>query len=243
MSVILDLPELNCEHGLLLLPGGELTQQASFTVNMQKALILFIFLFISVFDVDAQEFEGKIVYDNVYRSKLPNVADEQLTAMLGSSQDYLIKDGNYKSITNDTMMQWQLYRSEENKLYMKMSGVPVIFWSDGAENRDSIIRTEIRKGAETILGHTCDELILTCKSGVQKYYFSRKIKLDPKVFVQHKFGNFNEVVSHTKAIPLKIIIETPQFSLTSTVTQILPSKLEQKEFELPQGSQLQKSPY
>ena len=59
---------------------------------MQKTLILCLLLLLSASAV-AQYFEGKIVYHNVYRSKLPNVADEQLTDILGSSHDYLIKEG------------------------------------------------------------------------------------------------------------------------------------------------------
>ena len=138
------------------------------------------------------------------------------------------------------MMQWQLYRKRENRIYMKTSGVPAIFWNDGAGNRDTVLNAEICKDAETILGYTCDELILTCKTGVQRYYFSREIKLDPKLFAQHKFGNFSEVVSRTRSIPLKIMIETPQFSLMNTAAQIVPAQLEEKEFEPPEGSQLQK---
>jgi hypothetical protein len=210
---------------------------------MQKTLILVLLIFLCASTITAQNFEGKIVYQNVYKSKLPNVEDEQLTAMLGPSQDYMIKDGNYKSITNGTMMQWQLYRKQDNRLYIKMAGVPVVFWNDGGENRDSILSAEIKKGAETIAGHVCDQLTLTCKSGIQKYYFTRNIKLDPQLFTQHKYGNFNEVVSRIRSVPLKVVLETAQFSVTSTATQILPAKLDEKEFELPEGSQLQKSPY
>ena len=210
---------------------------------MQKTLIIFLLLVLSASAVTAQDFEGKIVYKNVYKSKLPNVADEQLTAMLGSSQDYMLKNGNYKSITNGTMMQWQLYRRQDNRLYIKMAGVPAILWNDGGENRDSVLSAEIRKDAETIAGYVCDELVFTCKSGVQKYYFNRDIKVDPRLFTQHKYGNFSEVLSRTRSIPLKIILETAQFSVTSTAMQILPAKLDEKEFELPEGTQLQKSPY
>ena len=210
---------------------------------MQKTLIIFLMLVLSASTISGQDFEGRIVYKNVYKSKLPNVADEQLTAMLGSSQDYMIKNGNYKSITNGTMMQWQLYRKKDNRLYIKMAGVPAVLWNDGGENRDSVLSAEIRKGVETIAGHACDELILTCKSGIQKYYFTRDIKVDPQLFTQHRYGNFSEVVSRIRSIPLKVILETAQFSVTSTATQILPAKLDEKEFELPEGTQLQKSPY
>ena len=44
-----------------------------------------IFLFVTLFAITAfgQNFEGEIVYKNNYKSKMPNVTDEQLTNMMG----------------------------------------------------------------------------------------------------------------------------------------------------------------
>lgn len=210
---------------------------------MKKTIFLSLFLCLFYVHANAQNFEGRIVYENTYKSKIPNVSDDQFNAMMGNEQTYLIKGGNYKSIMDGTMMQWQLYLGNDNKLYMKMAASPVIYWSDGAVNTDEVQKAEINKGVETILGHLCDELVLTCKSGVQRYYFSPKVKIDPKLYSQHKFGNWSEVVSHTKSLPLKIVVENAQFTLVSTATEISPEKLEAKEFELPPGSELQKSPY
>ena len=92
--------------------------------------------------------------------------------MMGTTQEYLIKDGNYKSSANGTFFQWQLYINKDNKLYNKMSNSPTIFWNDGSVNPDEVIKAEINQGVIEILGYQCDELILTCKSGIQKYYFS-----------------------------------------------------------------------
>ena len=45
--------------------------------------------------VSAQNFEGKITYDNHIQSKVSNVSDEQFTRMLGNTQEYYIKCGTY----------------------------------------------------------------------------------------------------------------------------------------------------
>ena len=95
----------------------------------------------------------------------------------------------------------------------------------------------------TVLGYLCDELILICKSGTQKYYFSSKLPLDPIDFEKHKFGNWYEYVSRAKAIPLKSIIETEQFTMESVASEVVPMKLESSDFALPAGAKLQKSPY
>ncbi|MEI9910986.1 MAG: hypothetical protein WDO71_15730 [Bacteroidota bacterium] len=58
------------------------------------------FLLATLFAITSfgQTFEGKIVYTNSYKSKMPNVTDEQFTTMMGSSQEYFIKNGDYKSV-------------------------------------------------------------------------------------------------------------------------------------------------
>lgn len=208
-----------------------------------KTIKLLGLLLITASFAFGQSFEGKIVYKNEYKSKIPNVTDDQFTAMMGPMQDFWIKGGNYKSAMNGTMLQWQVYIHKDNKLYNKLSSSPTALWNDGAVNPDEIIKTEINKGVIDILGYKCDELILTCKSGVQKYYFNPKIKVDAKLFEQHKFGNWSEVLAKTNSMPLKMVIDTPQFSVTSTATEVSPGKLEDKLFELPEGMQVQKSPY
>ena len=188
-------------------------------------------------------FQGKIVYENKYKSKIDNVSNEQLSSMMGTTQEYLIKGGNYKSSTNGTFFQWQLYINSANKLYSKMANSPTIFWNDGSTNPDEVIKAEINKGVTEILGYQCDELILTCKSGLQKYYFSSKLGVDPKLFEKHKFGNWNEIMSRTHGLPLKMVIDNPQFALESIAKEILPTELDDKIFELPADSHVLKSPY
>src|SRR6185436_2471649 len=108
-----------------------------------------------------------------------------------------------------------------------------VYWHDGATNPDQVLKAEVNKNVITILGYPCDELILTCKSGVQKYYFTHKLKLDAKLFVNHKFGNWNEYAAKTNAIPLKMYIDNAQVTLEAVATEVKPMKLEDKEFQLP----------
>src|SRR6188768_1458034 len=110
---------------------------------MKKFIILLVFLAITFSSSFAQNFEGKIVYANVYKSKIPNVTDDQFTTMMGNSQDYFFKDGDYKSVINGTLLQWQLYVNKDNKLYTKMASSPAALWNDGAVNTDEVIKTEL----------------------------------------------------------------------------------------------------
>ncbi|HTH57915.1 MAG TPA: hypothetical protein VL728_17830 [Cyclobacteriaceae bacterium] len=191
----------------------------------------------------AQDFEGKIVYKNDYKSNTASLTSEQLNTMMGTTLEYFIKGGNYKTSTNGTFLQWQLFINKDNKLYNKIAISLSLLWNDGAVNPDEVLSAQINKGVTDILGYKCDELILNCKSGVQKYYFSSQLRVDAKLFEQHKFGNWSEVLSRTNALPLKMIVSTPQFTVESIATQVVPMKLDDKMFELPPDSKTEKSPY
>lgn len=200
-------------------------------------------LLIATLTVFGQSFEGKITYANTYKSKNTKIPDQQWTTMLGSTQEYFIKEGEYKSITNGTFVQWQQYSNKDNKLYTKMANTETLLWNDGSIQGDEVLKVEVNKKVTEILGYKCDEVILTCKSGVQKYYFNTKLSVKTKLFVNHKFGNWFDYLSKSNALPLKSIIDTAQFTLESTATEVKPSKLDAKMFELPAGVQTAKSPY
>lgn len=200
-------------------------------------------LFLSTLTALGQTFEGEIIYSNSYKSKNTKIPDQQWTTMLGSTQEYFIKDGEYKSISNGTFVLRQQYSNKDNKLYTKMANTETLFWNDASIQGDEILKVEVNKKVTEILGYKCDEVILTCKSGVQKYYFNSKLSVDPKLFSNHKFGNWFDYLSISNSLPLKLIIETAQFTMESIATEVKPTKLDNKIFELPAGVKTEKSPY
>lgn len=210
---------------------------------MRTALSIFTLLMLLHVSAIGQNFEGKVTYQNTFKSKLPNVTDEALTQMMGTSLEYNFKNGNYRSVSNGTFLQWQLYVHKDNKLYTKFSNSPSILWNDGAVNPDEVLKSELNKNVIDILGYKCDELVLTCKSGVQKYYFNSKLKIDPKLFEKHKFGNFYDYVSKSKALPLKIIVDNVQFTMESVAASVDEQTIDDGLFVLPADATLEKNPY
>ncbi len=209
---------------------------------MKQILTISIAILISV-AVFGQNFEGKVVYKNSYISKLPNIKDEKFNSLMGNTQEYFIKGGDYKSVTNGTFLQWQLYINKDNRLYNKMSNSETIFWNDGSVNDDSIIEVQLNKETTEILGYKCDELILTCKSGIQKYYFNSKLSVDSKLYTNHKNGNWYEYLKLTNSLPLKVVVDNKQFSMVSIATEVLPLKLNSSTFQLPLNAKTEKSPH
>ena len=210
---------------------------------MTSIFRIFFLLTISGIVCLGQSFEGRVTYETAYKSKIPNVTDALFTEMMGKSQEYNLKDGNYRTTSNGTFLQWQLYVNKDNKLYTKFSNSASILWNDGAVNPDSVLKTEFNKEVIDILGYTCDELILTCTSGIQKYYFNSKLKIDPKPFANHKFGNWYQYLSQSQAVPLKMILDNVQFSVVIVATAIQPQRIDDQLFALPADAKLEKSPF
>lgn len=203
---------------------------------------LVLLLMGGVFPLLSQSFEGKIVYQNTYTSNIPNATSEQFNQMMGTVQEYYIKGSKYKSITNGSVSQMQLYVPSENRLYMQLAVSDTLLWSDGNSNSNEALNYEIKKNQAEILGYTCDALIVDTKMGKTTYYFSEKIKLDPKLYEAHKYGNWALLTGHAKSLPLKIEMETPQFTLISVATEIKEMELGDSFFDLPQLP-AKKSPY
>lgn len=210
-----------------------------------KTVLLAVVMFVSLSRAQspAPTFEGEIVYTNTYKSKNPKLKEQQLTRMLGSVHNYFIKDGDYKTVTNAMFAQWQLYINKDNKVYNKMASSDTLFWYDAEEYDDQLLNSKINKNAVTILGYVCDELILTCVSGVQKYYFNARLRVDSRFFAKHKFGNYYNYISRANAVPLKMIIEDHDFIIESVAKEIIPKKLDKSLFALPANAKTAKSVY
>lgn len=207
-----------------------------------KKLIASLLTVAATLTMTAQNFEGKITYANTWKSKSFMMNDKKLTSLMGDKQEYIVKDGNYKSTPNGTWIQWTMYINKDNKIYSKLLNNETIYFSDAKESEDVILDIKLNKGVTEILGHKCDELVLTCKSGVQKYYFSDDVKVDSKQYINHKFGNWYDVMRMSNAWPLKMIIENDKSSMESVATEIKEMPLDAKLFEIPADAVIKKSP-
>ena len=188
-----------------------------------------------------QTFEGKISYSNTYESKIANLKSEQLDMMMGTRQDYYIKSNSYKSVVNGSFLKMQLYEPLENKAYTLTGANDTLYWEDCSINKDEAIKYELQKNKEVILGITCDVLIIEGAKSKTYYYFNSKYGVDPELFKGHNYLNWYYTISKTKALPLKTVYDSEQFTLTSTATEIKEQKLEDNFFALPEKSKTAKA--
>ena len=201
-----------------------------------------LFLLILTNSVFAQSFEGKIVYSTTLQSKVSGVTDEQLSAMMGKTQQYFIKGGEYFSTADGTFFQWQRYISKENKYYLKYANSENAYWYDGAINRNPDTLLSQNKAALQVLDYTCDELVFKTKDGIHKYYFTSKVPLDSKLFKAHQYGNLYNFLQYANAVPLKEIIIGKEFNMELVATEVSPQVLDSKLFIMPAEVKSQPAP-
>lgn len=200
---------------------------------------LFILLLsLATFPALAQTFEGKIVYANSYKTKQANITDEQWNEGMGTKQDYYIKKNNYRFDMNGTMLKWQVYNGGENKSYIKLTSSDSLYWEDYGINKDPATRYEKVKEKITVMGVPCEGIIIYTPKTKTTVYYNKKYAFDGSVFKTHAYGNWYYMMSKINAIPLKLIVETDQFILTSTATAVTPQQLEDKMFEIDDKSKL-----
>lgn len=185
---------------------------------MPTILIVFITSLLSVSAIN-ENFEGKITYQVRYHSRIPNISSDQLTAMMGTEQEFYYKAGNYKSAVNGTTMEYMMYIADSCKMYMKMVKMDLLMWTDATKETDQILQTQLNKNVDTILGFVCDELIIQSKNSTHKYYFNTAFNINPTESANHKASNWSAYLSAAKALPLKMIIETEQFVAESVAVQ------------------------
>lgn len=185
---------------------------------MPTILILFITSLLSTLHT-TESFEGKITYQVRYHSRIPNVSSDQLSEMMGTEQQFYYKAGNYRSAVNGTTMEYVLYIADSSKMYMKMANMDLLMWTDATKETDEILHTQLNKNIDTILGFVCDELIIKAKNSTHKYYFNTAFSINPTESFNHKASNWSAYLSASKALPLKMIIETEQFIAESVAVQ------------------------
>jgi len=172
---------------------------------------------------------------------MKNFTDEQLEAMIGNKQEYLIKGGNYKSFLNGQSITMQLYDYKTNRIYSRKPKSDTLFWFDASTNTDEVVSFEIKKNVEEILGNQCDAIIMKTKTGTTTIFYSSRFKVDSKIYENHHYGNWAFYVGKTKSLPLKTIIETNSFRMESTATEIKSLELESDYFNIEPKTPIKKS--
>ena len=182
----------------------------------------------------SQSFEGVITFENTYKGKSKNVNGNQLNALMGTKQEYYIKNSNYASLFNGIFVKKQIYLSKEDKGYTITGQSDTAYWEDYKINKDSMLSHQIILNKDTVLGIPCDLLVVQSQNSKTYYYFnSNNLIIDPSNFKGHNYGNWYNVILITKSIPLKTIYENEHFQMISITTKIDKLSVDDSIFTLP----------
>ncbi len=210
--------------------------------KLKKYLLLLLALaciFISAIPFSVP-FTGKIQYRYTFTDLEGNDISGQMGPQHGFEQHYFVSDSNYKSY-NELNNIIQLYNARTNTYYG--------FGKDKTARRiDAMYRssqqykiTKLDK-KEKILGYDCVAIQVETDNTSTIYYYSPEIRINPKGFAKHNFGDFNTYLEATGgALSLKYVITYPKegFIWTVIAQKITPMKLGTNDFEYPEGYSLQ----
>lgn len=202
---------------------------------MKRTIFCVVALCVVPFVATGQYFEGRITYKNTFKGGAVETDVKQMAEMMGDQMDYFIKGGSYKSELNGKTVQYQLFSKTENKLYSKFVPYDTLYWMDVSVDLDPVIETTVLKTQEEVLGVKCSGIEIKTKNGLKyTFYFNTKYAIDWAAYKKHKTGCWAAFTAASKSLPLKSIIESPQFSMTSVAVEIKPEKLDDNAFAVPE---------
>jgi hypothetical protein len=208
-----------------------------------RALLL-TFILSAVFYVSyGQSFEGEVIYSTQCKSKMPGLTDDQLNALGGDTLRYYMKGGDYRSDLNGLMFQWQIYSNHDNKFYTKLRSNDTLYSEDGSINPDTFYHVEVVKNAGVVFGHNCNEIIYTCKSGQQQFWYSTTdYHIDGKLYAKQVYQHWADYLSRANAMPLKIVVDNKMGIEVMTVVGVIEKKIPDSFFVLPANPIIVPSP-
>ena len=179
-------------------------------------------------------FTGKIQYKYSFSDLEGKDITEKAALVLGREQHYFVSDSNYKSHDESNNIT-QLYDSRTNTYFG--------FWKNQTAHRiDALTRTSqkymIRKldKTETILGYKCRAIQVETDETSTVYYYSPLLRINPKGFSKHNFGDWNRYLEATDgALSLKYVITNLKKGYVWTIqaTKITKMQLGAGDFEFP----------
>ncbi|MEO8854525.1 MAG: hypothetical protein ABI359_12150 [Ginsengibacter sp.] len=184
-----------------------------------------------------KNFEGEIIYQFDFISKMPKVDSKMIKNIVGSGSTLSFKQGNYRHDYDGGIVEFDIYNKEDNKAYFKKRNNDTIYWSDCSLPGNKIKNFKFASKKETILGIDCDQLIIEYeKKSEIHYYNSDSIITNPAWFKNFKTNGENLIDEKEKSIFLKSESDFDGFTMISIADKISRHKIDEKIFKIPANS-------
>jgi len=190
----------------------------------------FIILCLILTPCFAQQFEGKIVFQNSFQSKSGDTPNEYLNQLFGTTHNYQVKNGNYKLSGNGKLLQWQIYVVQGNKLFTKLAAGDKLGIKDLGKEVEKVKNVKVNRKSTEILNYICDEFIIHCKNSTHRYFIDSSLNLNPEIFNTSKFNHQLAFLLKNQILPLKMVIEDEMSICESIAIEIKEEKIDENIF-------------
>ena len=186
-------------------------------------------------------FEGTISYRYSFKdTKIPN-AEKVLTPYIGQGSILYFKEGNYRHEYDGSLLEYDLYNTNDNKFYYKKRNNDTLFYTDCSTRGDSILNFVYTPKAETVMNITCDRLVIEYKGKTETHFYnSDLISINPEWFKNFLRDDEYLIDKKEKSIFLKSENTFEYFTVMSTAEKINVIKLDLNKFQIPSTAILMK---
>ena len=175
---------------------------------------------------NADEFEGKIYYQNSFKFDNSKVDSIEVIKGFGSSSVYSYKKGKYHWASFDSGLEFEIFNSELKLMIDKYSTSDSLDLIDVYNKGDSLLSYSINERDTVICGYKCKSIKLRLSSRFdgsefsRTLYYSPDLKIDPSHFegVKSYAGEF--AYKLMKSVPLKIEMEYTGFPLVISICAV-----------------------
>ncbi len=203
-----------------------------------KLYIYFSILFLGLSSCSKSEFEGEIHYQTgkivIFNKELD---EDRVMAFFGNTTVTSFKPGGfYRDESDAKKYAVQLWRAEDTAVYYLSSATAdtALRFKTNTEKRKKFLK-KVEENACTILGYECDMLEVITDRGLKRYYYSKDLPLDPKVYAGFTNSNKDKIMELMPYAYLKIELENKDFKIDFTATKIVEKAVDSSVFELPKG--------
>ena len=194
---------------------------------MKNVLLILFSCLLATTALSQTEFKGSILYDFLVSEIADGIDEAELKAFVGTSSEFFFQEGNYLQTYNGGPKEFDCLDVKHSRFLFKDVLSDTIFQIDPIKDNRFVIKDwETQETKEVILGVECRMLKLQVfdegygMEQILEFYYGKEPEINGEDFNDIKMGFMDFVYGHTNAIPLKMVIRYPQYTLTILATKI-----------------------
>lgn len=185
-------------------------------------------------EVPEEYFEGVLYSDVTYSSKIDTITAQEIFGKEYAKEVLYVKSGFFKLNTSPSAVSMMLWRHTDPKIYFFKDQKDTLWHMPASQNNSPDFKHFFIHGADTILGHICDALVIDYGATVLTYYYSPEFNLNPELYSDLTYNSKNKVMQLLKSPTLRLKIESAFGVIDSRVTKIEQKKLTDNVFDIPE---------